>query len=189
MKTQKVQRENLAEIYENVCGGWQDKINTLLNANQFSSEIEVPNDLILKAYRSADKDVQKKWLAKHLPKPKSIIDEVNSYEDACNILGIKPRTLKEFETFCGKEKAKRLYSRHKISTLYEALNEGWMPNWDNDNQRKYYIWKYNKNNGFGFAVCYDHYFSRVGSDLYGKSDEVCRKVHDILEEDIKIYLF
>lgn len=187
--TTQISREALSSIYSNVCEGWQTKINNLLNEQKFSIEIEVPNSLISEAYSSADKKVQKDWLAKHLPKSKSIIDEMNSYEDACRITGTKERTLKEFEEFYGKEKGQFYYSYHRISVGIEAINEGWKADWSDDNQRKYIVWKYNENNGSGFYVDFLCGSSGSGGDLYIENYDKCKKIHDVFEKDFRIYYF
>lgn len=187
--TTQISREALSEIYNNVCEGWQTKINNLLNEQKFSVGIDVPNTLITEAYSGADKKVQKDWLAKHLPKPKSIIDEVNSYEDACRILGVEERTLTEFEKFFGKEKGAKQYAYHRITTGIEAINEGWKADWKNDNQRKYIVWMYNENKGFGFVDYYHCYCSSSGGDLYIETYDKCKKIYDVFLEDFKLYYF
>lgn len=68
----KVSRESLAAIYQKVCSGWQSTITSLLvDADPFSNEVEVPEDLVKKAYQDAN-DEQLKWLKLHLPAPKKI---------------------------------------------------------------------------------------------------------------------
>lgn len=189
MKTQTVSRKALGEIYPQVCSGWQTKITRILNQDQFAEEFEVSESLIKEAYSAADKPVQTKWLEKYTPKPKENWRDVTSYEKACEMIGQKPRTLKEFEEFFGKESATREFAGHKIKTGIKAVNEGYFPNFDDDNQRKYYIWKYNKNNDFGFVVYFRFDDSGIGADFYIETEEKAKFIHGIFEDDIKQYYF
>lgn len=66
------------------------------------------------------------------------------------------------------EKAYRI-----IKMLVETLNQGWTPNWDDDNQYKYYPWFYMSSSGFRFCDCDSWYsVSSVGSRLAFKSREL-----------------
>jgi len=117
-----------------------------------------------------------------------IKERVTSYESACAILGRKALTLKDFE-FLGESQSKRQFARHKIATGIEAINEGWVADFENEDQYKYYVWMYNKKRGFSFGV--DSYFSRViaGSDLYAETREKAEIIAKVFLEDYKIYLY
>lgn len=188
METQTTTRKALSEIYPKVCSGWQTKIDKLLSENKFNDEIPVSKGLISQAYSEAD-TTQKKWLEVNLPKPKSIADQIKGYESACELMDIKPKTLKDFEEFYGKESAKKEFAGYKIKMGIKAINKGWYPDFNDDSQRKYYIWKYNKNNVFEFEVGYRCFVSSIGSDFYISSDEKARIIHSVFEEEVKEYYF
>jgi len=61
-----------------------------------------------------------------------------------------------------------------LKMLAKSLNEGWTPDWNNDNQYKYYPWFYmGGSSGFRFYDCgYWHSLSSVGSRLCFKSREL-----------------
>lgn len=68
-----------------------------------------------------------------------IKDRINSYEDACAILGRKPLTLADFSALPEADQ-QPFFSLHKITTAIEAINEGHVFDWNNWEERKYYAW-------------------------------------------------
>lgn len=64
VKENVVTREQLAEIYEHVCGNWKEEIRKVMSQNIFSNEFEVDEALIQKARRSARTQEQRDWLDK-----------------------------------------------------------------------------------------------------------------------------
>jgi hypothetical protein len=98
----------------------------------------------------------------------SIIDRVKSFEDACNELNITPPSFQ-----CG-NLAKDEIAYIKLKTIAKALNQGWVPNWKNSKEYKYYPW-FDLSKGSGLV--YNHYhnwftYSDVGSRLCFKSSEL-----------------
>jgi hypothetical protein len=78
--------------------------------------------------------------------PKDITKRVKSYADACAVLGIEPMNEEVLVKlgFTGEEIARR-----KVGTIAEALNEGWVPNWNDTDEYKYYPWFYIEPNNSG----------------------------------------
>jgi len=76
-----------------------------------------------------------------------ITDRIKTYEDACAELGINPIDVEVMKSagFTDDEITYR-----KIKTITEALNEGWKPNWNNSNQKKW-IPYFNTVSPSGFA--------------------------------------
>ena len=69
------------------------------------------------------------------------------------------------------------YPANKIELIAKVLNEGWKPDWVNENERKYWPWfEYNKKQkAFSFDDCDCHYSrSSVGSRLCFKSAELAK---------------
>lgn len=98
-------------------------------------DITVKKQNVIAAYNAANKET-KEWLevlfGKDILPPKSIIDRIKSYEDACRELGCEPRC------FSGMSKDEVAYI--KLKTIVHALNEGWVPDWGNLDQYKYWVW-------------------------------------------------
>lgn len=96
-----------------------------------------------------------------------ITDRVKTFADACNVLGINSYGI--VKSYDSPDEA--AYKQLKV--IVQALNEGWTPDWNNDDQYKYYPW-FNLEDGFRFDCVYSHYCadSHVGSRLCFKSSEL-----------------
>ncbi|MDR0864991.1 MAG: hypothetical protein LBO74_08675 [Candidatus Symbiothrix sp.] len=75
----------------------------------------------------------------------NIKEQVTSYEDACKVLGIEPIT--DFGDATPDEIAYK-----KLKTVIKALNEGWISDYRNSNEKKWYPWFYVSPSGFAFYV-------------------------------------
>jgi len=145
-------------------------------------------DKALEAYKNGD-DTIKKFLIDAYGKDVFITDikeRVTSYEAACSILGRTPLTLSQF-LFLGQKEGERQFSRHKIATGIEAINEGWIADFENESTYKYYVWMNNKKRGFSVSVGCDYFV--CGSDLCCESREKMEIIAKVFEYDYKIYLF
>lgn len=63
--------------------------------------------------------------------------KITSYEDACRVLNIQPINEEVFNIF-PKEDQRSMLAYHKLTVITRALNNGWKPNWDDQNEWKYY---------------------------------------------------
>lgn len=114
-----------------------------------------------------------------------IKDRVNSYESACKITGRDVLDLDDFDMYG--DEAKRMFARYKITTGIKAINEGWIPDFDNTNQAKYYIYMYGKKNGFSsYVISYD--IASVGSDMHIACRDKAEVIERVFKEDYKTYL-
>lgn len=79
--------------------------------------------------------------------------KIASYEDACRVLNIQPINEEVFNIF-PKEDQRSMLAYHKLTVITRALNNGWKPNWDDQNEWKYYpLFRY-VNAGLSCAVTY-----------------------------------
>ncbi len=102
----------------------------------------------------------------------SIMDRVKTFEDACQVLGIDQSEL----TVSGvlEEDFESISAYAKLIIINKALNEGWKPNWADDNEYKYYPW-FDMSSGSGLRFhdfVYLYSYSDVGSRLCFKSSEL-----------------
>lgn len=80
--------------------------------------------------------------------------KIASYEDACRVLNIQPINEEVFNIF-PKEDQRSMLAYHKLTVITRALNNGWKPNWDDQNEWKYYpLFRY-VNAGLSFASTYN----------------------------------
>lgn len=77
--------------------------------------------------------------------------KIASYEDACRVLNIQPINEEAFNIF-PKEDQRSMLAYHKLTVITRALNNGWKPNWDDQNEWKYYpLFRY-VNAGLSYAA-------------------------------------
>jgi hypothetical protein len=98
----------------------------------------------------------------------NIMDQVKTFEDACKVLGVRPG-----EVINGTEDTDEAAYK-KIKVIVRALNEGWKPDWTNDDEYKYYPWfNLSSGSGLSYGDYVDRYsISSVGSRLCFKSSEL-----------------
>lgn len=112
--------------------------------------------------------------------PKDITKRVKSYADACAVLGIEPMNEEVLVKlgFTGEEIARR-----KVGTIAEALNEGWVPNWNDTDEYKYYPYFYIEPNNFSASAglsyastanALTNAAASIGSRLCFKTSELAR---------------
>ena len=93
--------------------------------------------------------------------------KIASYEDACRVLNIQPINEEAFNIF-PKEDQRSMLAYHKLTVITRALNNGWKPNWDDQNEWKYYpLFRY-VNAGLSCAYTYNaaaHTYAYIGSRL------------------------
>lgn len=155
------------------------------------NQLTVEKDAAIAAYNTAsakEKKLLENLLGREVFQLK-ITDRVKTIEDAYKLLKRKRLLITDFsavpESF--RESALRYCD---IVTLYEALNEGWVPDWENDNQKKWYPW-FKMQSGFGFSCTYYYYsgtFAIVGSRLCLKSQELAKYAGTQFEHLFKDFL-
>ena len=135
--------------------------------------LEVTKQNAIKAYREADskgKELLENLYGKEVFNLK-ITDRVKSFEDACEVLGIKPY-LPDVSYLRRKDQAS-IIAQYKLSVVVEVLNEGWTPDWNNISEYKYYPWFNMKDNTLFFGnYGYWHTISSVSSHLCLRTSEL-----------------
>lgn len=142
------------------------------------------------AYKNGSVDI-KRYLETSFPEhfKGDVKKRLTSYESACDILGVKPKTLEQFEMLFDKDDARRQFARHKIATGIKAINDGWVADFENEDQWKYYNWQYNKKNSFSFRCFYHIFDAGAGSDLYIESREKAEIIQKVFKDDYIIFNF
>jgi hypothetical protein len=104
------------------------------------------------------------------------IPEITSFADACKALKLKTACLPNVDAF-PKEHQQALLVHAQLVIIAQALNAGWKPDWNDNNQWKFYPWfqiqaSEDKPSGFGFSFTFYVYRgsgTSVGSRLCFKS--------------------
>lgn len=104
---------------------------------------------------------------------------IKSFEEACEKSSLDASKLPDVSMLPIKHQ-KAIVANYKLFVIAEALNDGWVPDWNDSNEWKYYPWFYmsgDKDNVSGSAFSYYHYaddhsYSNAGSRLSYKSSEL-----------------
>ena len=115
-----------------------------------------------------------KSIRRLLAKSGKVTDRLKTVEDAFNEVGLDYKIFKTNAENCGLSDDEMAYCILKI--IAKALNEGWTPNWEDSNERKYYPWfEYKKGSGFVYH-CVDYWstLTDVGSRLCFKNAELAK---------------
>ena len=107
-----------------------------------------------------------------------ITDRVKTFQDACAELGLKPSD--NLIGYVDVASSKDLFSIEayaRLIIIIRALNEGWVPDWTDSNQTKYYPWFDMRAAPSGSGLSFDgdgrtYTFSDVGSRLCYQTDDI-----------------
>lgn len=171
MKTQQIKREDLSKLYSQVCESWQKKIAELA-IFQTGDIISVDEQLITQAYLEADAK-QKNLLNKFFKfTSNKIQDRIKTWTDVLVELNLKNSDVLPFADPQTKEQ-KSLNALAKIQKISQVLNEGWIPDFTNSNQSKYF--PFFKKSGAEWVVAYYNCWTGcacVGFGSYYKTSEI-----------------
>lgn len=87
------------------------------------------------------KDVLEDLFGKEFLQPKDITERVKTLEDAISLLGNDNQAVIDYFVLCNKNISKSILAFAKLRVIAEALNEGWKPTFDEEENR-YYPWFY-----------------------------------------------
>ena len=100
--------------------------------------------------------------------------KIKTFEDACKALNLDPEQVLPDVSGMPEKHQKAIVSHAKLVIIAEALNDGWKPDWTDDDQLKYYPW-FRMDSGSGLAYLgfdYGYSYSRVGSRLCFQTREL-----------------
>ena len=170
MKTE-IKRSELQKIWEIACIDWKSKLAKYAQEDPFSETIKFTEKQVNEMIKAC-KDVQ-------LPTVKEIFDirnnweDIKTLEDATNKLGEKDEDviqLRKLESVDGL--ADYILNNQIAIVVAKALNDGWVANWDDHNEYKYYPWFYLGKN-FHYIDYFAWYsFSNASSRLSLKSSKL-----------------
>lgn len=98
-----------------------------------------------------------------------VIERIKTFSDVLEELGIDAEKFDDVNEYLSLDEE----SYRRVKLICKALNEGWTPDWNNNNEYKYYPWFEMGSSGFRFGG-YDYWVtdSYVGSRLCFKSREL-----------------
>ena len=129
------------------------------------------------------------------PKKDFNYKDIKTFEDVCQILGT---TENDFNLKYSNLDL-HVVSYIKLTEIYKAVNNGWVPDWSNSNQYKYYPWFVYKPNGdgskgsgcFGFDISYyNSYYANatVGSRFCTETSDKAKYIGETFIDIYNDYL-
>ena len=114
------------------------------------NELKISVENAKNAYNGADENGKKMLetlFGKELFVPQDIKERIKTFEDACNVLGADHKFVREFDSISNEmgDASIDLLSYLKLRIIVAALNEGWEPQFTEDEYRWYpWFWLYTK---------------------------------------------
>jgi hypothetical protein len=112
--------------------------------------------------------------------------EIKTFEDACDELGIDP------DDVYNKKDLPDEIAFKKLKVIAKAINNGWVPNWNDKNQYKWFPY-FNLSSGFCFShstcrctITYTSVGSRLCFETKEQSDYVGKQFDDLYKELLTI---
>lgn len=115
---------------------------------------------------------------------------IKSFDDACKEVGINPESLPLLEEL-PEEFRKPVLAAYKLMVIFKAINDGWTPDWSDDDQRKYFPWFEVSPSGSGFSVSacdFNYTDTYVGSRLCTDSSEKALYIAETFEQEYKDFM-
>ncbi len=114
---------------------------------------------------------------------------IKTFENACAQLNIDPANVPDL-SMIPEEFRKPLIAAYKLMIIYQAINNGWKPDWSDDDQYKWFPWFGVLSSGSGFSHSFSHYYcthSYVGSRLCTDSSEKAEYIAEQFEAEYVDY--
>jgi hypothetical protein len=128
--------------------------------------------------------------AKKAKKESFDYESIRTFEDACRHLNVDPNALPDVSNL-PEEVRKPIVAHYKLIIIFKAINNGWTPDWSDDDQYKYFPWFWVLSSGFGFS--YSDYYctdtaAGVGSRLCTDSREKAMYIAKQFEAEYRDFL-
>lgn len=128
---------------------------------------------------------------KKATKSKEVFDfrTIKTKEDAFKKCGLDPATLPDVSNL--PERFGFLTTVFILAVIFEAVNDGWIPDRSNHNQAKYYPWPLVSSSGLAFSgshCAYDGADAHVGFPLYTDTAEKAKYIFEQFPELWKHWL-
>jgi len=111
---------------------------------------------------------------------------IKTFEDACRKIRVTP-ALPTLLNGC-QELMKATIAAYKLMVIFQAINDGWIPDWSNTNQAKWNPWFWVLPSGSGFSYSLTHYLyvsTYAGSRLCTDTGDKCRYIAEQFEAEYK----
>ena len=114
---------------------------------------------------------------------------IKTFEDACKANRITTM-LPDLSLLMDADLRKPIVAAYKLMVIYKAINNGWRPDWSDDDQKKWFPWFGVLSSGSGFSsshsLCHCT-VTNVGSRLCTDSSEKARYIAEQFEAEYVDY--
>nr|DAM03149.1 MAG TPA: hypothetical protein [Caudoviricetes sp.] len=109
---------------------------------------------------------------------KKVTEYIKTYEDA-----VKATNRPSNPDFSNlpEDLREHFEAHYQIIVIAEALNEGWKPNWDDDNEPKYIPWFWKENEGVSSGFVFYSTYSRYSNAYAAGGVRLCFKTRALAE--------
>lgn len=177
-----ITREEFKQLHSISCPDWKTKLKEMAIKSMFQDAVSFDDKEIQLMVDASTKE--------QLPIVKSLFEitdnwkDIKSLGDAINYLGEKDEDVIELQ----KTNHAGLDSSFiTCIVIFKALNQGWKPNWQDENEPKYQIFWNMKTNHYDY---WNDYYSAsdVPSSLCLKNKELCEHVKEYFSKEYSKYI-
>lgn len=170
--TQKIKRKDLLVLYNTVCDSWKEEITKLV-LFQTTNDIEIEEELIIRAYNDANSN-QKELLNKYFKiKNKINTKNIKSFDDILKLANINKKDCLIFKNPSNKNEIK-INAYNKLLIISNVLNEGWETDFTNSSQYKFYPYFKVSDGGLVYYDCSYYFSGCVAEAVFYKSSDIAK---------------
>ncbi len=140
MKT-KITREELKRIHSIACNGWKKRIVQYGEKDIFSNTVDFTKEQIEEMVQACT--TEQLLIVKEIFEIKDTWEDIKTVEDACKVLGETDNEVRQLRLLQNIPNLDRkTLAGQELIVVIKALNNGWIADWNNHSQYKYYPWFY-----------------------------------------------
>lgn len=116
--------------------------------------------------------------------------KIKTFKNACKILKLDPWNLPEVSSIPDKYR-QSVIAGYKLRIIFEAINNGWLPEWGNKIQLKYFPWFVIGSSGFtieGTGTSIDYTHTSVGTLFCTDTREKAIYIAEQFKQEYQEYL-
>jgi len=105
-----------------------------------------------------------------------------TYHEVCKRLNEKELEFKDF-AFLKHEDVKKALNFARIKQLERYFNQGWIPNWYDSSEYKYYLWYQFKNSGWVFDSVDDRGYGSYAEVGFYKNEKIAKHIQEYFNSE------
>ncbi len=164
----KIKKSEFKKLYDLACAEWKTRFDEFLKLFIFDDELEFEVSFIQQMEAACDAKQLKVFTSifkDFLPENLFAFD---TYSKVCKKLGEEELTINDFKFLHEDDRAKIL-AKAQIAQLERFFNQGWVPNWKDQSESKYYpYFEYKAGHGWVFDAYYFHCYYSYGEVAFYK---------------------